>query len=90
MQFLLRQAALVHDHRPWTACTTRGRSGDPSDDVMETKDDLTYTERLILRLLARDLTLREIGSELNRSAKTVRTHVHSIYRKLGVSSAPRP
>ena len=53
---------------------------------METNDDPTYAERLILRLLARDLTLREIGSELNLSVKTVRIHVHSIYRKLRVSS----
>ena len=53
---------------------------------METNDELTYAERLILRLLARDLTLHEIGSELSLSVKTVRTHVHSIYRKLRVSS----
>jgi DNA-binding CsgD family transcriptional regulator len=56
------------------------------DDVMDSKDELTYFERRILRLLARDLTLREIGSELHVSVKSVRTHVHSIYRKLRVSS----
>ena len=38
------------------------------------------------RLLASDLTLREIGRELFLSRNTVRTHVHSIYRKLGVTS----
>lgn len=54
--------------------------------VMETNDDFSYAERLILRLLARDLTVREIGSELSLSVKTVRIHVRSIYRKLGVSS----
>ena len=53
---------------------------------METNDDLTYAERLILRLLARDLTPREIGSELNLSVKTIRTQLRSIYRKLRVSS----
>jgi LuxR family maltose regulon positive regulatory protein len=53
---------------------------------MDSKDELTYFERRILRLLARDLTLREIGCELHVSVKTVRTHVHSIYGKLHVSS----
>jgi DNA-binding NarL/FixJ family response regulator len=52
---------------------------------METSD-LTYAERLILRMLARDLTRCDIGSELGLSVKTVRTHVRSIYRKLRVSS----
>jgi DNA-binding CsgD family transcriptional regulator len=60
--------------------------GTPQDNVMDSKDELTYFERRILRLLARDLTLREIGSELHVSVKTVRTHVHSIYGKLRVSS----
>jgi hypothetical protein len=32
------------------------------------------------------LTLREIGRELYLSLNTVKTHTHSIYRKLGVSS----
>ena len=63
-----------------------GYSGYPEDDVMDSNDELTYFERRILRLLARDLTLREIGSELHVSVKTVRTHVHSIYCKLRVSS----
>jgi LuxR family maltose regulon positive regulatory protein len=40
----------------------------------------------VLRLLDSDLTLREIGRELYLSLNTVRTHTHSIYRKLGVSS----
>jgi LuxR family maltose regulon positive regulatory protein len=47
---------------------------------------LTDAERRVLQLLAGDLTLREIGRELFLSRNTVRTHVHSIYRKLGVSS----
>jgi LuxR family maltose regulon positive regulatory protein len=55
-------------------------------DAMAIKTELTYAERRILRLLASDLTMREIGSELNFSVKAVRTHVHSIYRKLRVSS----
>jgi LuxR family maltose regulon positive regulatory protein len=48
--------------------------------------NLTTAERRVLRLLDSDLTLREIGRELDLSLNTVRTHTHSIYRKLGVSS----
>jgi LuxR family transcriptional regulator, maltose regulon positive regulatory protein len=47
---------------------------------------LTAAEQRVLRLLDSDLTLREIGRELYLSLNTVRTHTHSIYRKLGVSS----
>ena len=52
----------------------------------QSSEELSDAERRILRLLASDLTLREIGRELYVSLNTVRTHVHSIYRKLGVSS----
>jgi LuxR family maltose regulon positive regulatory protein len=47
---------------------------------------LSDAERRILRLLATDLTLREIGRELCLSLNTVKTHTHWIYRKLGVST----
>ena len=47
---------------------------------------LTDAERRVLGLLATDLTLRDIGRELYLSLNTVKTHTHSIYRKLGVSS----
>jgi LuxR family transcriptional regulator, maltose regulon positive regulatory protein len=48
--------------------------------------ELSDAQRRILRLLATDLTLREIGRELYLSTNTVKTHTRSIYRKLGVSS----
>jgi LuxR family transcriptional regulator, maltose regulon positive regulatory protein len=48
--------------------------------------ELSDAERRILRLLATDLSLREIGRELYLSTNTVKTHTRSIYRKLGVSS----
>jgi LuxR family maltose regulon positive regulatory protein len=47
---------------------------------------LSDAEQRILRLLASDLTLREIGRELYLSLNTVKTHTNAIYRKLGVSS----
>jgi LuxR family maltose regulon positive regulatory protein len=47
---------------------------------------LSDAEHRILRLLATDLSLREIGRELYLSPNTVKTHTRAIYRKLGVSS----
>ena len=43
-------------------------------------------ELAVLRLLASDLSAREIGEKLFLSANTVRSHTRSIYRKLGVHS----
>jgi LuxR family transcriptional regulator, maltose regulon positive regulatory protein len=48
--------------------------------------ELSDAERRILRLLASDLSLPEIGRELYLSTNTVKTHTRAIYRKLGVSS----
>jgi LuxR family maltose regulon positive regulatory protein len=46
----------------------------------------TPAELAVLRLLATDLSQREIGSELFLSMNTVKTHARNIYGKLGVSS----
>lgn len=43
-------------------------------------------ELAVLRLLATDLSAREIGGELFLSPNTVRSHIRAIYRKLGVGS----
>ena len=43
-------------------------------------------ELAVLRLLATDLSAREIGGELFVSANTVRSHTRALYRKLGVRS----
>jgi len=43
-------------------------------------------ELAVLQHLASDLTQREIADQLFLSLNTVRTHIRSIYRKLGVSS----
>jgi LuxR family transcriptional regulator, maltose regulon positive regulatory protein len=47
---------------------------------------LTEREATILRLLATELSKREIANELFVSVNTVKTHTRAIYRKLGVSS----
>ena len=40
----------------------------------------------VLRLLASELTQREIGAELYVSLNTIKSHTRSIFRKLGASS----
>jgi LuxR family maltose regulon positive regulatory protein len=47
---------------------------------------LTEREKTVLRLLGGTLSLRGIGAELYLSQNTVKTHIRSIYRKLGVST----
>jgi len=47
---------------------------------------LTARERQILRLLATGLANADIGAQLFVSEKTVRNHLSSVYRKLGVAS----
>jgi len=58
----------------------RRASGPPSDP------DLSERELAVLRLLASDLSQREIGAELYISLNTVKFHIRNILRKLAVSS----
>lgn len=51
-------------------------------------EDLSDRELAVLRLLATDLTQREIAAALYVSFNTVKTHVKSIFRKLGVATRP--
>lgn len=60
----------------------RGRRDRPSIGW----DSLTPTEHDVVVLAARGLSNQAIGSELLSSAGTVRTHLRSIFIKLGVSS----
>jgi DNA-binding NarL/FixJ family response regulator len=47
---------------------------------------LTPREQLMVRMLAKGLRNREIGDELHISEGTVKSHLHNLYRKLGVES----
>jgi LuxR family maltose regulon positive regulatory protein len=58
------------------ASATRTRASD---------EGLSERELDVLRLLATDLTQREIGEQLYLSFNTVKSHSRSIFRKLGVS-----
>jgi len=49
-------------------------------------DELSERELAILRLLASQLSLREIDNELYISLNTIKTHIRSIYAKLRVAS----
>ena len=49
-------------------------------------EELSEGEFRVLRLLASDLTQREIGAELYLSLNTIKSHTRSIFRKLGASS----
>lgn len=49
-------------------------------------EELTERELAVLRLLAGELAIRQIADSLYVAPSTVRTHVKSIYRKLGVST----
>jgi PAS domain S-box-containing protein len=48
-------------------------------------DALSVREREVLAMICRGLTDAEIGGELKLSRNTVRNHVASLYRKIGVS-----
>ena len=50
------------------------------------RERLTPAELEILRLLATDLSQREIGGQLFLSRNTIKTHTRNVYRKLGASS----
>jgi LuxR family maltose regulon positive regulatory protein len=49
-------------------------------------DELTERELAVLRMLAGELSLRQIGAELYVSLNTVKTHTRVIYRKLHAAS----
>jgi LuxR family maltose regulon positive regulatory protein len=49
-------------------------------------DTLSSRERVVLHYLATSLANKEIAGELHMSVNTLKTHLKSIYRKLGTSS----
>ena len=51
---------------------------------------LSEGEFRVLRLLASDLTQREIGAEVYLSLNTIKSHTRSIFRKLGASTREQP
>ena len=50
--------------------------------------ELTNREREVLELIAEGRSNRAIGQQLFLSPKTVETHIHQIFQKLGLSGSP--
>ena len=59
--------------------------GDAVDGPEAEPETLTDREIQVLILLQSDLSVREIGSELYISRNTAKSHISSLYRKLGVT-----
>ena len=75
-----RIAALLSDvERELAEARLRAGNG----EVLERPSE---AELAVLRLLASDLSIREIGGKLFLSPNTVRSHTRAIYRKLAVNS----
>jgi LuxR family maltose regulon positive regulatory protein len=58
--------------------------GSPGETMETLREPLTDSETRVLRLLATDLSKREIGNELYVSVNTIKTHVKHLYAKLDV------
>jgi ATP/maltotriose-dependent transcriptional regulator MalT len=59
---------------------------DPPRASLPEDQEISHSERRVLRLMTTQQTWREIGDQLYLSRNTVHSHTRSIYRKLGVSS----
>lgn len=58
----------------------------PPESPGTAREELTDRELAVLRLLATELSRREIGAALYVSVNTVKTHTRGIFRKLDVST----
>ena len=87
---LARMVELAADRAPEDWLDRLRRVGTPSAPGPVGAGDpvasLTARERDVLRLLAGRLTVREIADELYVSPNTLKFHLKTIYRKLGVGS----
>ena len=84
---LARHRDLLAAHRPFTdrltAALDAARSRRRTDRVVE---PVTERESVVLRYLPTLLTMTEIARELCVSPNTVKSHLRSVYRKLGVGT----
>jgi LuxR family transcriptional regulator, maltose regulon positive regulatory protein len=68
------------------ALSAAERAVRPPPRAPDRGDELTERELSVLRLLAGELSRREIADTLFVSLDTVKTHIRGIYRKLGAST----
>jgi LuxR family transcriptional regulator, maltose regulon positive regulatory protein len=73
------RSLIEHVERQLDEAKSRAREG----AVLELP---SAAELAVLRRLATDLSVRQIGDELFLSANTIRSHTRALYRKLGVNS----
>nr|WP_240151139.1 response regulator transcription factor [Streptomyces sp. SID7805] len=66
-------------------CSVERYGGPRAPDTRLPVDTLTPREREVLRLVVTGLPNRLVARRLEIAERTVKTHLHSIYRKLGVS-----
>ncbi len=66
--------------------TPKRISGQFFRNASPTKLDLTEREHAVLQALVKGLSYKQVGSQLNISIDTVRTHIRAVYRKLQVHS----
>jgi len=82
--------AVIRDGRLWMpAQTAEGFSPWPEDKArmgFASPDALTPQEAIILSLLSRNLSNKEIGHRLRISERTVKFHLTNMFDKLGVRS----
>ena len=57
--------------------------------LLSTAASITAREQQVLRLVSAGLSNREIAAQFSFAESTVKTHLKSIYRKLGVNSRTR-
>jgi LuxR family maltose regulon positive regulatory protein len=72
----------------WLAREERALQLAPARAAVPLDGELSERELAVLRLLATELSQREIGSELYVSLNTVKSHTRNVFRKLGVASRP--
>jgi len=64
----------------------QGLSAQSRNQVLEENKELTPREDEVLKYLAQGLTNKEISARTHLAVDTVKTHLRSIYRKLGVTN----
>ncbi|MCL6635068.1 MAG: response regulator transcription factor [Peptococcaceae bacterium] len=73
---------LVNDY----ARMAQGFTAHPKSQAIGENKDLTPREEEVLSYLAQGLTNKEISAKTHLAVDTVKTHLRSIYRKLGVKN----
>jgi DNA-binding NarL/FixJ family response regulator len=81
---VLRTALSEHSFQVWGATSSRSRPRRPTRPPRSASG-----ESAVLDAVARGLSNREIGRQLWISEQTVKFHLRNVYRKLGISAAPR-